>query len=61
MSFRLKKVVKYILMVTFLVTSVLCWIEKEDIIKGSLFTGLTLVLLLLTVQELTKQIKNEKV
>lgn len=40
---------------------ILSWIEKEDIIKGSLFTGLTLVLLLLTVQELTKQIKNEKV
>ena len=57
----MKKVVRFILMVITLVTSILSWVEKEDIIKGSLFTGLTLVLLLLTVQELTKQIKNEKV
>ena len=57
----MKKVVRFILMVITLVTSILSWVEKEDIIKGSLFTGLTLVLLLLTVQELTKQIKNEKI
>ena len=52
---------RYILNLLLLISLVLSWIEKEDIIKGSLFTGLTLVLLLLTVQELTKQIKNEKV
>lgn len=61
MSFRLKKVIKFILMVSALITLILSWIEKEDIIKGSLFTGLTLVLLLLTIQELTKQIKDEKI
>ena len=52
---------RYILNLLLLISLVLSWIEKEDIIKGSLFTGLTLVLLLLTIQELTKQIKDEKI